>query len=169
MSDVGGVTNSNPLAALQSLGQPISRPSSQPSSPEVGRSLRVTPSTLSEAQFASKLSGATQGVTQARSIDSINFSQAAERLRQGQSVASASPTYGVGGLQATTPAAAREALSTSARQMVAAQVSQPMDFVSGQAPARGGAMPFYTNPAIANSVATSTNAARVGLSIDATG
>lgn len=159
MSDVGGVQNTNSLAALQSAAQPT------------GRGLRVAPSSLTESQFAQKLASVGQ-----RPVDSINFSQAAERLRGGHTVVPASPTYGINGasgLQATTPTAAREALSAAARQMVAARVAEPMDFVSGQAAARGGSMPFYTNPAMANSVATSTSAARaiggLGLSIDATG
>ena len=153
MSNVNGISNANPALALK------------PAAQTAPGGLRVTPSTLSEAQFSSKLSRAAQA---SPSPDTINFSQAAQRLSQ--RVASApSPTYGTNGLQATTPAAARQALAATATQMVAARVSQPMDFVSGQAPARGTAVPFYTNPAIANGVATSTNAARVGTSIDATG
>lgn len=163
MTDVGGVNSSNPLGALQAAGQSASR------------TLRVGPSSLTEAQFAQGLAQKLAGAAQ-KPVDTISFSQAAERLRGGQTVVSASPTYGINGasgLQATTPTAAREALSAAARQMVAARVSQPMDYVSGQTPPRGGSMPFYTNPAMANSVATSTSAARaidgLGLSIDATG
>ena len=79
------------------------------------------------------------------------------------------PTYGVPGLQATTPAAAREALAQNAppavRQMVAARVEASMNYRSGEVRGNGG-MPFYANPAVANGVATSTSLARLGGSID---
>ena len=137
MADVNGINNSGPLPALQ----------------QAGRALRVTPTAPNPAQTL-------------RPTDAISFSQAAERLRAGQAPAADSPTYGIqAGLQATTPAAARQALGQAGRQLVAARVEAPMDYTPGTTTSRGG-MPFYTNPATANSVATTTNATRVGGSID---
>ena len=114
-----------------------------------GRSIRITPTHPNATQTN-------------RLTDAISFSQAAERMRSAQP----SPaTYGVGGLQATTTAAAKQAIG----QLVAARVDTPMDYTSGQAPGRDGSLPFYTNPSLANSVATSTNAARLGVGLDTSG
>jgi hypothetical protein len=140
MSDVTGVNSPNPLAALQGAG----------------RSIRVTPASPNAAQTI-------------RQTDAISFSKAAERLRAAQPVYAVPATYGVNGLQATTTAAAKQAIG----QMVAARVDTPMDYVSGQTPTRGGALPFYTNPSLANSVATSMSvnrsAARLGVGLDTSG
>ncbi len=143
MSDVNGVNSSNPLAALQ--GAP--------------RAIRVTPASANATQTTHR-------------TDAISFSQAAERLRSAQPVQASPATYGtVGrtGLQATTTAAAKQAIG----QMVAARVDTPMDYMSGQTPTRGGALPFYTNPSVANSVATSISvnrsAARLGVGLDTSG
>lgn len=135
MADVNGVTGSNPLAALQGPA----------------RSIRVTPATANATQTA-------------RPTDAISFSQAAQRIRESQAAAMPA-TYGVQGLQATSTAAARQAIG----QIVAARVHTPMDYVSGQAPSRGGSLPFYTNPSMANSVATSASAARLGTGLDTSG
>jgi hypothetical protein len=139
MADVNGVNGANPLAALRGPARPI----------------RVTPALPNTLQAN-------------RPTDAISFSQAAERLRGGQPIAAMPATYGVRGpqgLQATTTAAARQAIG----QIVAARVHTPMDYVSGQAPTRGGSLPFYTNPSVANSVATSTSAARLGTGLDTSG
>ena len=140
MADVNGVKTSSPLAALQ----------------QAGRTLRISPATPNTTQTS-------------RRTDTISFSQAAERLRAGQAQPASTPTYGIqAGLQATTPAAARQALGQAGQQLIAARVEAPMDFAPGMAPSRGG-MPFYTNPATANSVSTTTNATRLGGSIDTSG
>lgn len=142
MPDVNGVTGSQPIAA----------------SGRVGRAIHVSPSRVSAVQTN-------------RPTDAISFSQAAERLRASRptipTIASTgSPaTYALGGLQATTPSAVKQALG----QFVAARVSTPMDFQSGQSPSRNGALPFYTNPTLANSAATRTSAARLGTGLDTTG
>lgn len=136
MPDVRGVNSSNPLAALQGAG----------------RSIRITPSQPNATQTN-------------RPTDAISFSKAAEQLRAARQVRATPATYGVGGLQATTTSAAKQAIG----QMVAARVDTPMDYVSGQTPARGGSLPFYTNPTLANSAATSTNAARLGVGLDTSG
>lgn len=136
MSDVRGVNGSNPLAALQGAG----------------RSIRITPTQPNAIQTN-------------RPTDAISFSKAAEQLRSAQPVQPVPATYGVNGLQATTTAAAKQAIG----QMVAARVEAPMDYVSGQTPTLGGALPFYTNPSLANSAATSTSAARLGVGLDTSG
>jgi len=156
MSDVGAIGQSSPLQGLKPAAQ----------------AMRVTPSRLTESQFAKGLASRFSSSSEIAS-DTINFSKAAEQIRSGQGIANPSPTYGPSGLQGVTPIAARQALAASASQMIAARVSQAMDFESGQAPVRGPAMPFYTNPAQTNTVATNTSAARalgnIGGSIDATG
>ncbi|MEQ8844950.1 MAG: hypothetical protein RIB58_08855 [Phycisphaerales bacterium] len=154
MADLNAINGANPLAALQGAN------------PGAGKTIRVTPMAANAAY------GIPTGPRQA---DTISFSKAAEQVRQAQGAPGAQAarpveaTYGGSGLQATTPAAARQALAQSvspaAREMVAARVERPMDYLSGQAPA-GNGMPFYTNPAMANGVATSTSAARLGGSID---
>lgn len=138
MADVNGVNGSNPLAALQGAG----------------RSIRITPTPPNATQTG-----------RTTPTDAISFSKAAERLRSAQPVQAAPATYGVNGLQATTTAAAKQAIG----QMVAARVETPMHYVSGQTPTRGGALPFYTNPSLANSAATSTSAARLGVGLDTSG
>lgn len=136
VSNVSGVPGSNPLAALQGAA----------------RSLRVTPS-------------APNAIRTSQPADVISFSKAAERLSRTNGPASAPATYGVSGLQATTPTAAQREMG----RLVAARVDTPMDYVSGEAPGRNGSLPFYTNPALANSAATSSSVARLGASIDTTG
>lgn len=89
--------------------------------------------------------------------DSIRLSSAASPV--------VSPTYGTTGLQATSPGAALESIG----KLVAGRVSPKIDFTPGRGVARDGALPFYTNPALANGVATSTNVARLGLNLDASG
>ncbi|MFI4917254.1 MAG: hypothetical protein ACIAS6_12205, partial [Phycisphaerales bacterium JB060] len=101
----------------------------------------------------------------ARPTDAISFSKAAQALSKAPAAGPARGTYGLSGLQASTPAAVHREMG----KLVAARVDARMDYVSGQAPARNGTLPFYTNPALANSAATSTNAARLGTSIDTTG
>jgi|GEM_PF-4953494 len=114
-----------------------------------GRSIRITPTQPNTIQTNEP-------------TDAISFSKAAERIRSTQPEPA---TYGVSGLQATTTAAAKQAIG----QMVAARVNTPMDYTSGQAPARNGSLPFYSNPSLANSAATSTNAARLGVGLDTSG
>lgn len=97
--------------------------------------------------------------------DVISFTKAAERLSKTPGIQASPATYGVPGLQATTPSAAQREMG----KLVAARVDAPMDYVSGEVRGRGGSLPFYTNPALANSAATSTSAARLGTSIDTTG
>lgn len=92
-----------------------------------------------------------------QSSDSIRISAAAN--------AGLNPTYGTPGLQAASPAKALEAIG----KIVAARVSPAMDFSVNGGVSRAGAMPFYTNPTIANGVATSTSAARLGQTLDTTG
>lgn len=92
--------------------------------------------------------------------DTIRFSPAAVT-----SVTSVSGVYGTRGLQATSPAGALEAIG----RLVAARVSPTLDFAPGRGVAREGALPFYTNPTVANGVATSTSVARLGRSLDTTG
>lgn len=138
MSDVRGLNGTNPLSALQASG----------------RSIRITPTQPNATQ-----------TSRPTPTDAISFSQAAERLRSSQPAQAAPATYGTNGLQATTTAAAKQAIG----QMVAARVDTPMDYVSGQTPTRGGALPFYTNPTMANSAATSTSAAQLGLGLDTSG
>lgn len=101
----------------------------------------------------------------ARPADAIRFSPAAV-----PGVPAVSGVYGTTGLQATSPAGALEAIG----RMVAARVSPTLDvatldFASGRGVAREGALPFYTNPTVANGVATSTSVARLGRSLDTTG
>jgi len=141
MADVNGVNSSNPLGPMQ--GRP--------------RSIRITSSDPNRIQTVP-------------SADTISFSQAAQRMGQANPGGLTAPvTYGISGLQATTPAAALEALAQrvppAARQMLAGRVDQPMDYRSGEVKSAGG-MPFYTNPAMANGVATSTSVARLGGSLD---
>ena len=118
-----------------------------------GRTIRITPTIPNQTQTP-------------RPTDSYSFSQAAQRLGE---AAPTAPTYGVPGLQATTPAAAREALAQNApqavRQLVAGRVDASMDYRSGEVRGNGG-LPFYANPAVANGVATSTSVARLGGEID---
>lgn len=121
-----------------------------------GRSIRITPTPPNATQTN-------------RPTDAISFSQAAERLRSAQAIQASPATYGVGGLQATTTATAKRAIG----QLVAARVGTPMDYASGQTPAREGSLPFYTNPSQANSAATSLSvnriAARLGVGLDTSG
>ncbi len=121
-----------------------------------GRTIRITPTIPNQTQTA-------------RPADTYSFSQAAQRANQ---ASPAAPTYGVQGLHATTPAAAREALAQSdpqaGRQMVAGKVDAAMDYRSGEVRGNGG-LPFYANPAVANGVATSTSVARLGGSLDTSG
>lgn len=97
--------------------------------------------------------------------DVISFTKAAEQLSKAQGVQASPATYGVPGLQATTSTAVQREMG----RIVAARVDAPMDYVSGQVQGRNGSLPFYTNPALANSAATSTSVARLGTSIDTTG
>ncbi|MEO1008557.1 MAG: hypothetical protein AAFX79_08320 [Planctomycetota bacterium] len=86
----------------------------------------------------------------ARTTDRVDITPAAQ----------ASPaTYGTTGLASTT--------TQGARQLIAARVSQPMDFVSGAVASRDG-LPFYTNPAQANVAATRVGAASAGSALDVT-
>lgn len=144
MTDVSGVQNPNPLAALQ--GAPHAVPQGAP------RTLRVTPAGPSAVRTTQR-------------TDVISFTKAAQQVSASRATQSAAPTYGLSGLQATTPTAAQREMG----KLVAARVDAPMDYVSGQVTGRNGSLPFYTNPALANSAATSTNAARLGTSIDTTG
>lgn len=136
MTDVTGVTGHNPLAALQG----------------VARTLRVSPA-------------APNAVRTNQPTDVISFTKAAEELSKSHGTQASPATYGVSGLQATTPSAAQREMG----KLVAARVDRPMDYVSGQVQGRNGSLPFYTNPALANSAATSTSVARLGTSIDTTG
>lgn len=140
MADVSGVTGHNPLAALQGAT----------------RALRVSPASPN-------------AIRTNQPADVISFTKAAERLSQAktqtQGIQASPSTYGVPGLQATTPSAAQREIG----KLVAARVDAPMDYVSGQVQGRDGSLPFYTNPALANSAATSTSVARLGTSIDTTG
>ncbi|GIW73557.1 MAG: hypothetical protein KatS3mg103_0079 [Phycisphaerales bacterium] len=181
MTHPTGIPPTIPSGQTPALGRLTARPAASPV-PDAGSAygpLRITPSAQSPAAFHRGLDGLGQSQAAAvpgthRIADVIAFSPAAQRL-QAHSPAGLKPTlgYGLGGLQATTPQQARQALSASAMRLVAARVQDTPGSHDQALPARGPALPFYTNPAQANSVATSTNAARalggVGRVLDANG